>query len=273
MRYSVRNFVYIIIFLLSFTIPACNGNGTDSGSISSIDSKITLTPAETLSPTQRTLKITAQTERIYGCSNYSIVNDLSIQGNTISLNFTGIHEPSICLTALGPATASIDLGILSTAIYSLRLKVNGVTANVTLSATDTSCEISNGSGQWTDFSKTFFLKVPAGAIWGNVQYGDPNLTSTVYSRFVDSLKALGAQTHIYPEGDYNYFEIDATGQVVPPAYPHPNFVPTFIFAYNLDMLKVRALVKSFAVAYKSSMVFNLYGSNGEAYLSSVLINE
>ena len=262
----------LISIALVVIIPACNGDGTDSGSSASIDSKITLTPSEVLNPAQRTLSLSAQTEHIYGCTNYSIANSLTIQGKVISLDFTAITEPTTCLTALGPARAVINLGSLATAVYSLTMTVNSVVTHATLVVTDTSYRISNGSGQWTDFSKTSFLKVPQGIIWGNVQYGDPSLLND-YQAFIDSLTSYGAQPHIYPAGDYNYFEIDAAGNVVTPTSATANFVKTFIFHYNLDMLRVRALVKSFAAVNSSTMQYNLYGSSGEVYIGSVLIHE
>jgi hypothetical protein len=265
----VISFACILLLALGL---ACNGNGTDSGTSAAIDSKITMTPSEVLNPAQRTLRLSAATEHIYGCVNYSIANDYSMNGTAISLNFTGINEPSVCLTALGPAAGVIDLGSLASAAYTLTITVNSVATHATLVVTDTSYQILNGSSEWTDFSKTSFLKVPQGVIWGNIQYGDPSFLNT-YSAFIDSLTTSGAQLHVYPAGDYNYFQIDALGEVVPPPPPHPNFVKTFIYSYNLDMLKVRALVKSFAAANYPSMSFNLYGSNGEVYIGSVLIHE
>jgi hypothetical protein len=56
--------VCVISIAMLFIIPACNGNGTDSGSLASIDSKITMTPSESLNPAQRTLKLSAETEHI-----------------------------------------------------------------------------------------------------------------------------------------------------------------------------------------------------------------
>ncbi|MFI5253175.1 MAG: hypothetical protein ACHQQQ_12185 [Bacteroidota bacterium] len=264
----MRIFFLAAGIILLFTLPACNGSGTDSGTVSQIDSKITMSMTEVLNPAARTLALTAQTERVYGCTNYAILNTVSVNANTVTLDFTGIAAPTNCVAEVGPADGSLNLGFLPTAIYNFVINVNGVATNATLAVTDSSYQVTNGSSKWTDFTKTFFLKVPPGTIWGNVQYSDPNLLP-VDRGFFDSLKALGAQAHVYPAGDYGYFQIDGVGTVVVPTGSHLNYIDTFIFNYGFDMLKVRALVKSLALR----ITINLYGSNGEVYLTSVLAHE
>lgn len=55
------------------------------------------------------LKIKFSTSEIYPCSNYQVAYSQFVNGNELIVRFDKIHKPEICLTALGPATAYIDL--------------------------------------------------------------------------------------------------------------------------------------------------------------------
>lgn len=46
-----------------------------------------------------------ETDRWYGCCNYSIESEISLLGNEITIKLLGIYMPGVCLTAFGPASS------------------------------------------------------------------------------------------------------------------------------------------------------------------------
>lgn len=87
------------------------------------------------------VKIFAETERDYQCSNFSIDYSEYTLGSTIRIKFKRAQTPSPCLTSTGPAKATIDLGELEKEDYDLKFKLNGETTNGTLSTDPFSFEL------------------------------------------------------------------------------------------------------------------------------------
>ena len=257
-----------IALAVSLSIIGCSGNGTDSGSTSSIDSKIDLQISEKLDSIQRSLIIHAQTERIYGCSNYTLSGNAAKSGSTIALTFQNVVSPSQCSAANAPAAAQISLGLLAKGNYAFTITVNGVAAVSNLIVTDTSYSILNGAGEWISFTNTGFFKVPDGIVWGIAKY---NATGAggLYRAFSDSLAAWGAVNAVYPAGDYNYFQIDSSGAVVLP-YGNNNFHAAFMYHYAGDLLKIRSMLKSYGLLPGSPIVIDFYTSEGIVYESNLL---
>ncbi|MEO8399246.1 MAG: hypothetical protein ABI550_05440 [Ignavibacteriaceae bacterium] len=109
-------FKYISIFVV-ILFSSCDILDDDSSSISPLDSKVNFKVVEsydnyeTISTPQ--IFIELQTEKIYGCFNYSIRTNFKVVDKSIIIDIIGIYKPSVCLTTLGPANGSIKLGELS----------------------------------------------------------------------------------------------------------------------------------------------------------------
>ncbi len=84
-----------------------------------LESSIVITPWENLSPSQRTFTLNCATDEIYGCLNFRIINRFAVGSGTIEIWLDGIYKPEVCLTALGPATANIELGALAHGNYNV----------------------------------------------------------------------------------------------------------------------------------------------------------
>jgi hypothetical protein len=65
-----------------------------------------------------------ETEREYSCSNFEIINAVKTKNNEITVHFKKIKVSDLCLTSLGPAKYTIDLGKLSNGEYSLTFELN-----------------------------------------------------------------------------------------------------------------------------------------------------
>ena len=73
----------------------------------------------------KTLKLSISTKAIYPCVNFGIETKMIKNGNNILIELGKVVESVVCLTAIGPANAEIDLGTLPTGTYNLKFAANG----------------------------------------------------------------------------------------------------------------------------------------------------
>lgn len=109
----MRRIIYIS--LLSILFLGCNKSGhTD------IDSDILIE----LSEMNGKQYIKAETERSYNCL-FPIIYTDKVTGSSIKIVFKSINEEGPCLTAIGPASALIELKNLTKDKYEVKFKLNG----------------------------------------------------------------------------------------------------------------------------------------------------
>lgn len=263
----MKHILGVLLLAMLLIAPGCKDDQTTSGNAAPIDSRLNLVVIEHLAAT-RSMLLRAATQRIYSCSNYSLATTSSTSGQTITISFDNVNEPSVCVASQSAARGEVDLGSLAAGSFKLALHVNDVVTNAQLVVTDTSYAVTNGDGQWTTFITTSVHKVPQDVIWGSVLYNNTGQLNT-YMAFRDSLKRLGAQVHQYPVGDYGFFTVvDST--IAPPAGVSSIFVNTFLFQFSGDMQAVQNLLRNYGAAYHDQFIIFLYGSHGEAYQSNLL---
>lgn len=262
----------MVVTLLALLWAGCKDDETGDANFTPIDSRISLVMKEQLGTTGNLLAFHAATEKIYNCANYSLVVQPGVSGQAISVSFSNIAIPSVCLTALGPATADFNFVPLAAGTYTFSIQVNQHLTGAQLVVTDTSYEVINGEAQWTTFPKSYLHRIPSNVIWGYVSYNDPTATGLA-DEFTDSLVLLGAAIHHYPASDYGLFQVDSAGVVVSPSPPPRNFVKTFIYQYAGDPRILRGLVKRYGIRLHTQATFIVNGSRGEVYNSDVLYNE
>ena len=151
------------------------------------------------------LELRCQTDSIYHCTNFLIEYDLAVTSNNIALTFTGINDPTICQTALGPATSFVNLGALANITYTFSITVDRVIVPAQLILTDSTIEIVGGDSTWTHIVRPVLYRVPAITIWGEVGYNAFARDSAL--RFFFSLINIGASPARLSTGHYGYFFI------------------------------------------------------------------
>lgn len=236
----------ILLFITLISLPLlfnnCDDTVSDNTEYTAIDSRVNIKLAEELSPGKRTLFLYCNTERIYGCMNYGIDYYVIRGTNSFNVKFRNIVISQICLTALGPASCQIKLGELSAGTYNLNLEVNGKTEQAILTITSGSYKITHTPGFDFKFDNTELKRVPDNLIWGSVGYINDSLTNAV-NTFIDSLQLLGASPVTLTAGDYGFFKIDASGNMIPPENHGYPFIKMFLYDYQNDLEDVKQLIK------------------------------
>lgn len=105
----------LYISLLSILILSCNKSDQ-----ADIDSNILIE----LSEFNGKQYINAETERDYNCL-FPIIYTDKVKGSSIKIDFRSINEDGPCLTAIGPASALIELKNLTKDKYEIKFKLNG----------------------------------------------------------------------------------------------------------------------------------------------------
>lgn len=234
--------------------------------VDKIDSDIKIKMWETVDSTSRTLQFYCSTEKEYGCSNFGISKTFNKSSHNIDIDFNGILLSDFCLTSIGPATTTIDLGTLSNGIYNLNIKVERKKSEGKLIVTSNYYEITLDKQKQLQIINSPLYRIPTNTIWGTVGYHSSS-TTTLVQTFIDSLQLLGATVETYQPGDYGYFEINSGGQIKPPANHGYYFVRPFIYNYSGNTSLLKKLVKNYGANYNDSLNIILYTTKGEIFRS------
>lgn len=256
----MRNF---LIFILCLFTVACD-LANNSEPITALESKIIITPIEVLGESSRSLSLISKTEKIYPCMNFPILTDKSINQNGIFITFLGVEETDFCLTALGPATAVLDLGIVKTGPMSLELNTTLHRNPGQLTITDTEINMDFQQQNGIEIVRNVTKRVPENTYWGNIGYHTESSITQV-EEFLQKLEIEGALFEKKIPGDYHYFEIDEDGEIV---VNRENsgywFVEGFIFRYAGEEDVFKENVLSLSREYFPDLYINVQTFRGES---------
>ena len=246
-----------------------NSIDSDNESDVNVDSKINIRLVEIYDKSPRTLQLRFATEKMYPCANYPIIVSSQQLSNNIDISFKGVvNNIGICLTAIGPATATINLGALSNGTYNLNFYNGNVKHTGKLIISSDSYAINFANNELFNFTNAPLNRIPEHTIWGTIGYHKQETSSLVQS-FIDALINLGAEKKAYNPGYYNEYVIDTNGDIVQPGENSGYwFARSFIFHFSKDIANVEQLVKQYARDYGNDyMYISVYTDKGEQFLS------
>ena len=234
--------------------------------ITPIESRIFIDPWENLEATQRVFILKCRTEKIYNCFNFTIINRVDLTRESMTISFLGVHKPQICLTALGPARATLDLGSLSAGVYPMEIAMNGRTSGFQLEVSNESYAISGSGNYLVSFDHRDLRRVPEKTIWGLVGYHSSGSVALVQS-FLDSLRLAGAEPIQLRPGYYGYFTLDSGGSIEPPLNHGYLYVHPYVYHYSGSSSVLRDIVKTIGETIGDHLSIRLYTSQGEEFYS------
>jgi len=243
-----------------------NGEQIYCNNAVAIDTEINIRMVEVFDKSPRTLQMSFSTKKIYPCCNYPI--DLSWQktSNSIEISFKSVIETDFCLTALGPATANIDLGTLSNGTYQLILQNGEVRYSGKLVVTSENYTVNFIANPAFNFTNSLLNKIPEHTIWGLVGYHKEETLPLVQS-FFTALMELGATKKSFTPGYYTAFEIDKNGEIVLTGNHGYWFAEAFIFHYSGNSSDLDEFLRQWSYKYNKLMSIRIITDKGEQFLS------
>ncbi len=208
------------------------------------------------------------TEKIYPCCNWSIICDVIVDGNIVSVDFLGIYIPEICLTALGPAHYTSFLDIPE-GEYSLYFTYKGVVDAYVLTVTDSSIKISgNVSPEFTKPKFYQFWRYPPNSLV--YLCGTTTETSWICEDFLDTLLS---------EVNLEQFQFPNSGKIPYPCSSDGHYydMPAKYFFYEKDedFDKAGKILESYTqniIAHYSGIGISLINWKNKEYLSWLFDN-
>jgi hypothetical protein len=91
-----------------------------------------------------TIVLDMETEKIYGCCNFSIESSFRRTGNRLLVGIEGIYMPELCLTALGPANSSREL-VLEAGSYTLEISDGPLRSEFLIDVTDEALSVTTAA--------------------------------------------------------------------------------------------------------------------------------
>lgn len=263
--------ILAIMLMLSVTITGCDRTVKNR---SKIDSEIAITMMESSS---QALQLYFATTKEYPCCNFPIDLSWKKSLNTIDITFKGVFETGLCLTAIGPATAMIDLGVFNNGTYQLNFYNENVKQSGELIVSSNSYKINFVDNSLVYFRNIPLNKIPENTIWIAINYNEEKFLSSFLEDFTNlevikksySRGYYSFENTRYP-GLYSGFQVEENGTIT--FFPDITnqgvvmgrlFTQSFVFQYSGSTEKIEQLIKQ----YKEQIEIRAYTDKGEQFLS------
>lgn len=235
--------------------------------VNTLGSDVRVEMKEYLDDQQRTLMFKFFTARDFSCINHRISYSFQQAVDGISISLKSIEEPDACLKAMGPASAFVEVGSLNYGEYNFQLQIGEDINNTgTLVVSPESYQLVLNGDAGMSLETVQLQRVPKGAIWGTVQFTDERNDSFANS-FVAQLAKLGATEDKFSEGDYGFFQVDASGKVIQPSFANESQPFTFLMGFRGDRSGVLSLLNEVHRSYGDQIAIRLNMANGEEFRS------
>lgn len=253
---------FILVFILLFAITACKKDKV----YTNFEENIKIKMSEDVDSVKRVLNLYCYTEKIFPCVNYPIEATYSLTTDKITIYFSKIIIPGMCLTSPGPASTTIKLTDLSNKIYQLELNFGATSVSGQLAVTANSFIATLPPQTKAQFVNPDLKRIPDNTIYGSFRYTD-SATISLGQKFIDTLRLYGAAPTLYVPGDYTAFQIEANGQIWQNQNTGHRYTLWYIYHYTNNSSQLKSLVRRFGVSYPNGLNIDLYTTKGEAFFS------
>lgn len=154
----------------------------------------------------REVMLTFETERSLTCGSAIIQGSATMSGKDISVEVTGITTPPNCAYTPRKASRSFSVGKLNDGTYDLSIRNGNHLSKGTLTVTGDKITIALVQKNNVSLAGSEIMRIPDGAIWGNVMYARPD-QAPISDSFTTDLEHRGAVPLSLTDGEYHYFTI------------------------------------------------------------------
>jgi hypothetical protein len=259
----------IIIIIILIGLVSCGK--TPKYDYQVVDSDIVIKMREELGNPNRSFKLNLLTEKGYPCMNYPLITNSDASSNKIIVDILGIYIQDMCLTAFGPATATIPLSNIQNKSYDIEFKIGSNISTGKLICTSDEFKLQMNELLQIKIDDPVLKRIPNNTIWGTIGYHSSTSIDKV-NDFINSIKAAGATDVNLQNGNFNYFEIE-NFIIKEPTNKGYHFTKSFVYSFTGDKNLVRSIVKDYGKNFGDIMSVSVYGDMGEEFLGWILKNE
>lgn len=154
----------------------------------------------------REIMLILETDRSLNCGSAIIQGGATVSVGSIVVEVSGITTPPNCAYNPRRATRSFSAGKLGNGVYELTIKNGNHHSKGTLTVTQQKVSITLVQTENITLGGSDIMRIPDGALWGNVMYARPDQVALADS-FTEDLQQKGAAKLSLPDGEYHYFTI------------------------------------------------------------------
>ena len=242
-----------------------------------VDSPILIALAERMP--ERSLVLRCRTQREYPCVNYGLETRLVRVPRAFQVEFRDVVAPMICLTSIGPATASLELGLIEAGSvdFFVSSRVGSVTGRLDVTGDAYRVVARPGAVAFDDYE---LRRIPDGTVWGFFGYARPELEPAVRS-ILGQMRLAGAEDRLLPEGRYSVllreygdtFQARANGTIDYGSNLGYYHTLPFALSFHGDIGALREIVARTGRDYGDQLHLRVFTWQGEGFLSWVLGRE
>ncbi|MGI4864929.1 MAG: hypothetical protein ACRYFZ_13475 [Janthinobacterium lividum] len=269
-HYLGRKFVLASLLLVGL-FTACEHKSSEvepvqcTGTSASAAGRIVVRFQDQLAATGTTPTLTCQDEIYHPCANYNLLQVVSSSSNSLSINFTGVDNPSLCLTQPTPAHSRVDLSNLALGTYTIAWQAGSKSTTGSLIIAADRVEVSSCDSNTVAVRNPVTYRIPANTLWGQ-SYARTHAAQAAVAVVLDSLRKEGAVPITLPAGHYGYFRVDATGQLIPLSasqngQPATAITTPLLLSYSGNFARIKGILKRKPQA--ADLSFGLSSARGE----------
>lgn len=257
---KASHFAFLISLLCMFS---CESE--DAVPSNTLGSEIEMSMAEYIDTDQRTLTLKFLTLKDFPCINYQIRHEVLVDHQAVRIVLEKVEAADVCLDAIGPAAAFVELGQLSEKEYDLQIQLGeSIINHGTLSVSKEAYQISLNESQGIQLLKPELNRIPSQAVWGMIKYQDDEKHKKLMEFFNEAMDVAGATDKKFAEGDYGYFQVSSEGKVVQPLEMSDMNEKSFLFDFSGEKEDIQQVLQQ-VNSHFDDVQLRFYNARGEEF--------
>jgi hypothetical protein len=257
MKANCFAFVISLLFFVS-----CESENAEP--VNTLGSEVELSMSEFIEQDSRTLTLKFLTLKDFPCINYRIKHQLYMDEQSVRVVLQEVEASDICLDAIGPAAAFVEIGNLEPKDYNLSIQLGESIINSgTLSVSKESYQINLAENQGIQLLNPDLNRIPQQAVWGQIKFPQSEDYKEFMEFFNSTMEVAGASSKKFAEGDYGYFKVAADGKISQPLNAQEKLVEqAFLLDFSGDREDLQMVMQQINTKYKDVQI-RLYNARGE----------
>jgi len=244
---------------------ACEGEETAPSN--TLGSEIELSMTEFIDADQRILTLKFLTLKDFPCINNRIKYETTVDQQTVSIVLEKVEEAEVCLDAIGPASAFIELGQLDEKEYDLQIQLGeSIIKHGTLAVTKDAYLIHLDDEAGITLLNPALNRVPAQTVWGTIKYENQD-SKKLLNFFDEAMDIAGATDKKFAEGDYGYFRVNSDGSIVQTNEQQKELdEQAFLYDFSGKSEDIKQVLQQLNANFQNAHV-RFYNARGEEFRS------